>query len=49
LRLDVETMDTTFKSTGASNIHFVKCSDCHSRNSQEASAGRARQSHFVRG
>jgi hypothetical protein len=28
--LDVETMDTTFKSTSSShNIHFVKCVDCH--------------------
>ena len=28
--LDVETMDTTFKSTGSRhNIHFVKCEDCH--------------------
>jgi hypothetical protein len=30
--LDVETMDTTFKSTGsAHNIHFVKCADCHTK------------------
>jgi len=28
--LDVETMDTTFKSTASRhNIHFVKCEDCH--------------------
>jgi hypothetical protein len=28
--LDVETMDTTFKSpSSAHNIHFVKCADCH--------------------
>jgi hypothetical protein len=28
--LDVETMDTTFKTLGSShNIHFVKCQDCH--------------------
>jgi len=28
--LDVETMDTTFRSpTSRHNIHFVKCSDCH--------------------
>jgi hypothetical protein len=28
--LDVETMDTTFKSPrSAHNIHFVKCEDCH--------------------
>ena len=28
--LDVETMDTTFKSsTSGHNIHFVKCEDCH--------------------
>lgn len=30
--LDVETMDTTFKSTRSPhNIHFVKCLDCHSK------------------
>ena len=29
-RLDVETMDTTFKSSAsAHNIHSVKCADCH--------------------
>lgn len=28
--IDVETMDTTFKSTKSShNVHFVKCADCH--------------------
>jgi len=28
--LDVETMDTTFKSLESPhNIHFVKCQDCH--------------------
>jgi hypothetical protein len=28
--LDVETMDTTFKSRASTNnIHFVKCADCH--------------------
>jgi hypothetical protein len=28
--LDVERMDTTFKSgTSRHNIHFVKCADCH--------------------
>jgi len=28
--LDVETMDTTFKSTASKhNIHWVKCADCH--------------------
>ncbi len=28
--LDVETMDTTFRSPGSKhNIHWVKCSDCH--------------------
>jgi hypothetical protein len=28
--LNVETMDTTFKSfTSRHNIHFVKCEDCH--------------------
>jgi choline dehydrogenase-like flavoprotein len=28
--LDVETMDTTFRSTKSPhNIHFVKCADCH--------------------
>lgn len=30
--LDVETMDTTFKSTKSThNIHFVKCVDCHTK------------------
>jgi hypothetical protein len=30
--LDVETMDTTFKSTkSVHNIHFVKCIDCHTK------------------
>jgi hypothetical protein len=30
--LDVETMDTTFKSTKSPhNIHFVKCLDCHTK------------------
>jgi RNase P subunit RPR2 len=30
--LDVETMDTTFKSTKSlHNIHFVKCQDCHTK------------------
>jgi hypothetical protein len=30
--LDVETMDTTFKSTRSThNIHFVKCTDCHTK------------------
>ncbi len=30
--LDVEAMDTTFKSTGSThNIHFVKCTDCHTK------------------
>jgi len=30
--LDVETMDTTFKSTQSPhNIHFVKCTDCHTK------------------
>ncbi len=30
--LDVETMDTTFKSTASThNIHFVKCADCHTK------------------
>ena len=30
--LEVETMDTTFRSPGsANNIHFVKCADCHPR------------------
>jgi len=30
--LDVETMDTTFKSTlSPHNIHFVKCTDCHTK------------------
>jgi cytochrome c7-like protein/cytochrome c554/c'-like protein len=30
--LDVETMDTTFKSAkSAHNIHFVKCMDCHTK------------------
>jgi len=30
--LDVETMDTTFKSiTSRHNIHFVKCVDCHTK------------------
>jgi len=30
--LDVETMDTTFKSTKSPhNIHFVKCIDCHTK------------------
>jgi hypothetical protein len=30
--LDVEKMDTTFKSTMSKhNIHFVKCSDCHTK------------------
>jgi len=30
--LDVEQMDTTFKSTGSThNIHFVKCADCHTK------------------
>ena len=30
--LDVETMDTTFKSTQSPhNIHFVKCQDCHTK------------------
>jgi len=30
--LDVETMDTTFKSAQSQhNIHFVKCADCHKR------------------
>jgi hypothetical protein len=30
--LDVETMDTTFKSIRSPhNIHFVKCTDCHTK------------------
>ncbi len=30
--LDVETMDTTFKSTQSPhNVHFVKCIDCHTK------------------
>jgi hypothetical protein len=30
--LDVEKMDTTFKSTASPhNIHFVKCTDCHTK------------------
>lgn len=30
--IDVETMDTTFKSTASThNIHFVKCTDCHTK------------------
>jgi hypothetical protein len=30
--LDVETMDTTYKSTASPhNIHFVKCLDCHTK------------------
>jgi hypothetical protein len=30
--LDVEKMDTTFKSTASlHNIHFVKCADCHTK------------------
>ena len=30
--LDVETMDTTFKSTKSGhNVHFVKCIDCHTK------------------
>jgi hypothetical protein len=30
--LDVEKMDTTFKSTKSPhNIHFVKCTDCHAK------------------
>jgi hypothetical protein len=30
--LDVETMDTTFKSTkSVHNVHFVKCVDCHAK------------------
>ena len=30
--LDVETMDTTFKSTKSPhNVHFVKCIDCHTK------------------
>jgi len=42
--LDVETMDTTFRSTKSPhNIHFVKCTDCHTkgvpRKRVKASAG----------
>lgn len=46
--LDVEKMDTTFKSAkSAHNIHFVKCADCHPRGvpkkrNQVAEAGPAR-------
>jgi hypothetical protein len=30
--IDVETMDTTFKSTQSPhNVHFVKCTDCHTQ------------------
>jgi hypothetical protein len=30
--LDVETMDTTFRSTKSPhNVHFVKCTDCHTK------------------
>ena len=30
--LDVETMDTTFRSTKSPhNVHFVKCADCHTK------------------
>ncbi len=30
--IDVETMDTTFKSkTSVHNVHFVKCADCHTK------------------
>jgi hypothetical protein len=30
--LDVETMDTTFKSIKSPyNVHFVKCIDCHTK------------------
>ncbi|MGE5326539.1 MAG: multiheme c-type cytochrome [Deltaproteobacteria bacterium] len=30
--IDVETMDTTFKSTNSPhNVHFVKCTDCHTK------------------
>ena len=48
--LNVETMDTTFKSTKSPhNIHFVKCIDCHTKgipnNKLKATVG---QSHVVR-
>ena len=40
--LDVETMDTTFKSTKSShNIHFVKCLDCHPKGVPRRLAGGA--------
>jgi hypothetical protein len=49
--LNVETMDTTFKSTKSPhNIHFVKCTDCHTNGipnkNLKATVG---QSHIVRG
>jgi hypothetical protein len=37
--LDVETMDTTFKSTKSlHNIHFVRCIDCHNKGVRRRSA-----------
>jgi hypothetical protein len=39
--LDVETMDTTFKSTQSPhNIHFVKCLDCHPKGVPKRPSGR---------
>lgn len=49
--LNVETMDTTFRSTKSThNIHFVKCTDCHTHgipnNKLKARVG---QTHIIRG
>jgi hypothetical protein len=39
--LNVETMDTTFRSmTSPHNIHFVKCTDCHTKGVPARRAGR---------
>jgi RNase P subunit RPR2 len=50
--LDVEKMDTTFKSAkSAHNIHFVKCGDCHTkgvpkRHSRDGGLQLAAQAHL---
>ncbi|HUI43891.1 MAG TPA: cytochrome c3 family protein [Terriglobia bacterium] len=40
--LDVETMDTTYKSAkSAHNVHFVKCADCHTHGVPKKKPGNA--------
>lgn len=48
--LNVETMDTTFKSTKSPhNIHFVKCIDCHTKGVPKKKTDRASRAAISRG